>query len=205
MRYKLDFSPKFNVLSPSITGAIVSAAHPPVFVAWQPSTWPAAPSAVDDKFVFTLKGIFEESMLGEISNVIGDIQKINDDLQHRGHVVAIALVCALDAIASYGYRGHPMTHFIKAHFRPDYHAHANRIYKIYRCSLVHSWNLFEASICPDNTKIKLDGKSLTLGLLDLFECLVAATEDFLEKLTYDVALQKNALKKYKKLRSTARP
>jgi len=205
MRYKLDFSPKFNVLSPSITGAIVSDSPHAVFAAWQPSMWPATPTAVDDKFVFTLKCIFEESMLGEISNVIADIQKSNGDLQHRGHVVAVALVCALEAIASYGYRGHHMMHFIKAHFRPDYHAHANRIYKIYRCSLVHSWNLFEASISPDNTKIKLDGNSLTLGLLDLFECLVAATEDFLEKLTYDVALQKNTLKKYKKLRSAARP
>jgi len=205
MRYKLDFSPKFNVLSPSITGAIVSASVRPVFVAWQPSTWPATASAVDDNFVFILKGIFEESMLGEISNVIGDVHKVNGDLQHRGHVVAVALMCALDAIASYGYRKHHVSDFIKAHFRPDYNPHADRIYELYRCSLVHSWNLFEASICPDNTKIKLDGKSLTLGLLDLFECLVAATEDFLEKLTYDAALQKNTLERYEELRNTARP
>jgi hypothetical protein len=144
-------------------------------------------------------------MLGEISNVIGDVHKSNGDLQHRGHVVAIALMCALDAIASYGYRKHHVSDFIKAHFRPDYHPHADRIYEFYRCSLVHSWNLFEASICPDNTKIKLDGKSLTLGLLDLFECLVAAAEDFLEKLTYNLALQTNTLERYQELRVTARP
>jgi hypothetical protein len=205
MLYKLDFSPKFNVLSPSITGAIVSASPLPAFVAWQPSTWPATPSAVDDKFVLTLKGIFEESMLGEINNVIEDVHKSNGDLEHRGHVVAIALMCALDAIASYGYRKHHVSDFIKAHFRPDYHPHADRIYELYRCSLVHSWNLFEASICPDNTKIELDGKLLKLGLLDLFACLVAATEDLLEKLNYDPALQKNTLERYEELRSTARP
>lgn len=205
MRYKLDLSPKFNVLSPSVTGSIVSATAPTMFVAWQPSTWPPTPLVVDDKFVFTLKSIFEESMLGEISNVIGDVHKSNGDLQHRGHVVAIALMCALDAIASYGYRKRHVSDFIKAHFRPDYHPHADQIYELYRCSLIHSWNLFMASICPNNTKIKLDGKSLTLGLLDLFECLVAATEDFLEKLTYNPALQKNALERYEELRNTARP
>jgi hypothetical protein len=205
VRYELDFSPKFNVLSPSITGAIVSATAPPVFVAWQPSTWPATPSAVDDKFVFTLKSIFEESILGEINNLNADVHKSNGDLQHRGHVVAIALMCALDAIASYGYRKHPISDFSKAHFRADYHAHADEMYELYRCSLVHSWNLFEAAICPDDTKIKLEGGSLTIGLLDLFDCLVRATEDFLEKLTYDPPLQKNTLERYEELRNTARP
>ncbi|HEY6388333.1 MAG TPA: hypothetical protein VIX91_21850 [Candidatus Acidoferrum sp.] len=58
-------------------------------------------------------------MLGEISNVLEDIRKSNGVLQHRGHVVAIALMCALDAVASYGYRGHYISDFIKAHFRAD--------------------------------------------------------------------------------------
>jgi len=205
VRYKLDFSPKLDVSSPSLTGAIVGASAPVAFVAWQPSSWPVVPLAVNDKFVFTLKSIFEESILGEISNVIADVHKSNGDLQHRGHVVAIALMCALDAIASYGYRKHHISDFIKAHFRADYHPHADQIYELYRCSLVHSWNLFEAAICPDDTKIKLEGRSLTIGLLDLFDCLVPATEDFLEKLTYDPALQKNTLERYEELRNTARP
>lgn len=205
MRYKLDFSPKLDVSSTPVTGAMVGAAVPPAFVVWQPSTWPPAPQAIDDKFIFTLKCIFEESMLGEINNVIGDISKSNGDLQHRGHVVAIALMCALDAIASYGYRGHHISDFVKAHFRADYHPHADDIYQLYRCSLVHSWNLFEAAICPDKTKIKTEDGSLTIGLLDLFECLVQATEDFMEKLTYTPALQKNTLERYEELRKTARP
>ncbi|MGO9436611.1 MAG: hypothetical protein ACLP00_20240 [Terracidiphilus sp.] len=43
MRSELDLSPKFNVLSPSVTGVIVSATAPTMFVAWQPSTWPPTP------------------------------------------------------------------------------------------------------------------------------------------------------------------
>jgi hypothetical protein len=205
VRYKLDFSRKMNVLSPPASGAIVGAAAPQIFVAWQPSTWPPVPQAVDDRFVFTLKYIFEESILGEISNVIADVHHSNGDLQHRGHVVAIALMCALDAIASYGYRGHHIADFVKAHFRADYHPHADQLYELYRCSLIHSWNLFEAAICPDATKIKVEGGSLVIGLLDLFECLVQATEDFMEKLAYTAALQKNTLERYEELRSTARP
>jgi hypothetical protein len=205
VRYKLDFSSKLDVSSPPITGAIVSVAPPTVFVAWQPSTWPATPKIVDDKFVVTMKAIFEESILGEISNVIGDVQENNGDLQHRGHVVAIALMCALDAIASYGYRGHHIATFVKAHFRADYHPHADQLYELYRCSLIHSWNLFEAAICPDDTKIKVESGSLVIGLLDLFECLVGATEDFMEKLAYTAALQKNTLERYEELRNTVRP
>jgi hypothetical protein len=204
VRYKLDFSLKLDVSSPPVTGALVGASAPPVFVAWQPSTWPAAPVAVDGEFVLTLKRIFEESILGEINNVIEDICKSNGDLQHRGHVVAISLMCALDAVASYGYRKHHMAKFIRAHFRADYHPHANQIYKLYRCSLVHVWNLFEVAICPDDTKIKVKDGSLTIGLIDVFDCLVQATGDFLEKLTHDKELQKNTLKKYKQLRSTAK-
>src|SRR6266851_10155796 len=132
MKYKLDFSPKVNVSSPPVTGAVVSASLQPVFVAWQPSTWPAVPSAVDEKFIYTLKRIFEDSILGEISNVIADVRKSNGDLQHRGHVIAISLMCALDAIASYGYRGHYFADLIRAHFPPEYHPHADQIYLVYR-------------------------------------------------------------------------
>jgi len=53
-----------------------------------------------------------------------DVQQRHPDLRHRGHVIAIALMCALDAIASYGYRKHYVADFIRAHFYPDYHPHA---------------------------------------------------------------------------------
>jgi hypothetical protein len=82
--------------------------------------------------------VFEECILGEISNVISDVQQPHPDLRHRGHVIAIALMCALDAIASYGYRKHHVADFIRAHFHPDYHPHADQIYVLYRCSLVQA-------------------------------------------------------------------
>ncbi|SRR6266446_3470791 len=205
MKYKLDFSPKVNVSSPPVTGAVVSASLQPVFVAWQPSTWPAVPSVMDEKFIYTLKRIFEDSILGEISNVIADVRKSNGDLQHRGHVIAISLMCALDAIASYGYRGHHVAEFIKHQCRSDYHPHAEQIYELYRCSLVHSWNLFEASIYPDDRKIALEGSSIAFGLLDFFEVLVQGTESFLESLASDAVLQRNTLERYKELRPTAKP
>lgn len=173
-------------------------------VAWQPSTWPAPPSTVDDEFICALKWIFEESILGEIGNVIADAHKSNGDLRYRGHVIAISLMCALDAIASYGYRRHHVADFIRAHFPSEYHQHADQIYEVYRCSLVHSWNLFEASIYPDKTKIKLENGAIAFGLLDFFEALVQATESFMEGLANDAALQKNTLERYKELRQTAK-
>lgn len=205
MKYKLDFSPKLDVSSPPLTGATVTAAPPTVFVAWQPSTWPVTPTAVDEKFICTLKRIFEESILGEIGNVIADVQHRHPDLQHRGHVIGIALMCALDAIASYGYRKHSVADFIRAHFPADYHPHADEVYELYRCSLVHSWNLFEASIYPDKTKIKLESGTIAFGLLDFFEALVQGTESFLESLPNDAALRTNTLGRYKELRDTAKP
>jgi len=51
----------------SITGAIVndasSAATPPTFLPWQPSTWPDAPGMVDEDFIKNLGAIFDVSIL----------------------------------------------------------------------------------------------------------------------------------------------
>jgi hypothetical protein len=63
MKYKLNFSPKVNVSAPPVTGAVVGPAAP-AFFAWQPSTWPVTPAAVDEPFIYVLKQIFEESILG---------------------------------------------------------------------------------------------------------------------------------------------
>jgi hypothetical protein len=124
---------------------------------------------------------------------MSDVQQVNRDLQHRGHVIAIALMCALTAISSYGYRGQHAAKFIRKHFRPDYHPYADQIYTLYRNSFMHSWNLFRASVYPDDTKIKLEGR------------VIAATEGFLESLGSDATLQRNSLKRYKELRDSAIP
>jgi len=71
--------------------------------------------------------------------------------------------------------------------------------------LVHSWNLFEASIYPDDREIALEGSSIAFGLLDFFEVLVQGTESFLESLASDAVLQRNTLERYKELRRTAKP
>lgn len=208
MKYKLDLSPKLDVSAPSITGARdVGKPQPPTFVAWQPSTWPAAPTALDEKFVFTLKRIFEESILGEIANVISDAQAQNGDLQHRGHVVAIALLCALDAISSYGYgarSGRQIPPFVRAHFPVPYRAHANALLKLYRHAMVHSWNLFEVSITPGNEEIANVGGTLSFGLLNFSEALTMAAGEFLERLGRNASLQKMTLDRYKQLRKTAK-
>lgn len=112
------------------------------FHAWQPSTWPPAPAAVDTAFVATLRRIFCESILDEIRNVISDIVKSNGDLQHRGHVVALSLMCAIEAVSAYGYKDHKngghMAEFITNHFPSAYRPFAATFYGLYRNSLVHS-------------------------------------------------------------------
>jgi len=127
MKYKIDFAPKLDVVAPSASGAVAGAPQPRLLIVWQPSTWPAAPAALDEKFIATLKHIFEESVLGEVANVIGDAHKAHGSLNHRGYVVALAMLCALDTIASYGYRNHHVADFIKTHFRPDYRPFADDI------------------------------------------------------------------------------
>jgi hypothetical protein len=207
MKYKLNLSPRLDVSAPSITGAQVPPAVPQFF-AWQPSTWPATPSAVDEKFVYGLKRIFEDSILGEIANVISDAEKATGDLQHRGHVVGIALLCALDAISSYGYgakNGKQIPAFVRAHFPAEYHPHARSLLLLYRHAMVHSWNLFEASISPGHEKITKTNGGISFGLLTFFEGLTQATENFLERLAIDPVLQGNVLKRYRWLKKSARP
>jgi hypothetical protein len=203
MKYKLDLAPKASLYARPVTGAIVTPT--PIFFAWLPSTWPPTPPAVGEEFIYTLKQIFEESILGEISNVLEDVHKANGSLRNRGHVLAIAMLSALDAIASYGYRGHRVKKFIEAHFFPDYHPHAAQIFDLYRNSMIHSWNLFEASIYPDDSNVRPEGGTIAFGLLHFFGALVDGTGAFLERLETDAALQSNTLARYDELKRSARP
>ena len=93
MIYKLDLRPLSPFASPPTSG-FASLADLVQFVPWQPSAWPDAPSDCHE-FVMVLKRIFEVSMLMEINNVIEDANARNRGLEHRGHVVAISLLCAL--------------------------------------------------------------------------------------------------------------
>jgi hypothetical protein len=205
MKYQLDFSAKISTVSPPITGAYVSGTSPLLFAAWQPSTWPAASASAPGEFIEVLKRIFEESILGEVRNVIDDITKSNGTLAFRGHVVAIAMMCALDAISSYGYRGKKNGKFIANHFPNEYRPYTDQIYEVFRLSLVHSWNLFEASLYADNSTIRLEGGTLAFGLLNFSDALVAGTEDFLNCLPAGGDLLTNSIKRYEELRATAKP
>jgi hypothetical protein len=187
---------------PSVTSAIIPD---PDFLPWQPSTWPKAPVKWDPSLITTIRKIFDEAMLNEIDNVISDA---GGNLDHRGHVVAIALLCALDAISSYGYgreNGRQIPPFIRAHFPKEYHPHAKALLRLYRHSMVHSWNLFEATILPGNDPVKTSkGGCLTFGLLHLREAISRGVADYLKTLETSKALQTKTLNRYRALRASAK-
>jgi hypothetical protein len=206
MIYKLDFTPLSPFASPPVSG-FGSLADIVQFVPWQPSAWPEAPSD-HHEFAMVLKRNFEVSMLMEINNVIEDATARNGSLEHRGHVLAISLLCALDAISSYGYgkkNGKQIPPFIHAHFPDEYRPFAKDVLKLYRHALVHSWNLFEVAITPGSECISEDRGVISFGLLNFFDALKQATEDFLEQLAGEAGLQGKARERYNALRRTARP
>ena len=92
------FFRKLGPERPICFGAMEGSWKPDELVAWV-RHWSPPPKTVDEKFIGTLKRIFKECILAEVRNVIKDVQKSRKDLQHRGHVIAIGLLCALDAIA----------------------------------------------------------------------------------------------------------
>jgi len=204
--YKLDLTPLPPFASPPVTG-FGSLAELVQFVPWQPSSWPDAPSEPHE-FAMVLKRIFEMSMLMEINNVIEDAKARNTNLEHRGHVIAISLLCALDAISSYGYgarSGNQIPDFIRAHFPDEYRPFAEAVLEWYRHALVHSWNLFAVAITPGDEGVSRDRGVISFGLLNFFEALKQATENFLERLARDKKLQTKARKRYNRLRRTAIP
>ncbi len=191
-----------SVSVPPITGAIVTP--PSQLRAWQPSTWPKAPAKWNAGFSAIIRRIFEDSMLNEIDNVIADA---HDNLEHRGHVVAIALLCALDAISSYGYgarSGRQIPDFVRAHLPADYRPHADALLRLYRHTMVHSWNLFEAAVLPGNDPVTVSNGRLCFGLLHFRKALSEAVESYFKKLATDSTLQTMTLRRYRKLKSSAK-
>jgi len=175
--------------------------------AWQPSTWPEAPLRWNSVFSSDLRGIFETTIVGELENVITDAMQQNGGLAHRGHVVAIGLLCAVDAISAYGYGdkvGQRYEAFIRAHFTRGYAPFARNIYKAYRNSAVHSWHLFEVTILPGDESLREDGGIIAFGLLDFFDALKEALADFFKTLETSEELQETVLRRYARLRRTAR-
>jgi hypothetical protein len=128
-------------------------------------------------------------------------------LDHRGHVIAISLFCALDAISSYGYgarSGKQIPPFIKAHFPASYKVHADILLYAYRHAMIHSWNLFSVAILPGDEDIESKNGIVSFGLLNLFEALKQATEHFLESSLYEPSLVRSARCRYGELRQSAK-
>lgn len=185
---------------------------PDGFMPWQPSTWPEPPQAYIAEFSVTLERIFRETILDEISNVISDATVVNDGLSHRGHVVLLALMCAVDSMAAYafnnitgnGCQGTRYENFIATYFPVEYRAHAKNIYELYRNSSVHSWNLFQVGILPGNESITSDnGRALSFGLLNFNDALAEATESLLTDLSTNPILQTNCIQRYTALKNSA--
>lgn len=86
-----------------------------------------------------------------------------------------------------------------------YRSYAGKIYKVYRNSLVHAWNLFEATLFPGDQGIQMTDDTLSFGLLNFLDALEAGVEDFLSELGTKPQLQKNTLARYRKLKRTAKP
>jgi hypothetical protein len=195
-----------SVSVPSISGAIVSSSTE--LLPWQPSTWPEAEAKWNANLSATLRKIFDDSILAEIDDVIADAKEANGGLEHRGYVIAIALMCSLDAVSSYGYEprsGNQIPDFVKAHFPTEYREHADELLKLYRHALVHSWHLFEVAVRPGDDPITVDENGvLCFGLLHLRDALSAGIKDYFETLGTDTDLQNKTLKRYKDLRATAK-
>ena len=173
---------------------------------WQPTTWPDPPHIYVAGFSETLEKIIKETMLDEINNVISDANQVNGGLTHRGHVVILALMCAVDSIAAYPFSGgvgKRYTNFIKTYFPDEYQPFASVIYKLYRNSSVHNWNLFEVGIWPGSESVSTDGGSLSFGLLNFQDALTQAVESFLKDLPNKPDLQTNCIRRYTELKRRA--
>ena len=89
--------------------------------------------------------------------------------------------------------------------RRGYRPYADKIYAVFRVSLIHNWNLFEASIYADNSTIRMEGSTIAFGLHNFSDALVAGTENFLNSLPSDRVLFNNSRNRYEELRATAKP
>ena len=188
------------------------------FIQWQPSTWSDFHNFNEASTI--IRRIFQETIIEEIDNVIKDATHNNGSIEHRGHIIAIAQLCATDTLSSYSYfddeakvcencgrsdsKIKKYSKFIKDFFPDEYKEFSNDLYKLYRNSMVHSWNLFEVGILLDNTAPIKNNGNLIFGLLNFQSALKKSVKNFFDKLKTDSNLQKNTLGRYKELQKTAK-
>jgi hypothetical protein len=127
-------------------------------------------------------------------------------MTHRGHVVAVAYMCSLDAISSCGYKNRNVRKFVRNHFPYEYRPFADRIYPDYRLSLVHAWNLFgDAAMSPGNEPIEAREGEVRFGVLNFIAAFEESVRDFLHKLETNPNLQIRALERYREVTANKRP
>ena len=127
-------------------------------------------------------------------------------LVHRGHVVAVACMCALDAVSLYGYKKQECQEIHQAHFSGRVQALRQPNLPDYRHNLVHAWNLFgNAALLPGNEPISEQAGQLSFGILNFVDSFEHAVNDFLVQLESDRALQERALYRYRELTGEIKP
>lgn len=222
MKYRCRSTASISTTNVAASGANVSLLSAGTdFLPWQPSTWPPAPSAFQEDFQRVIERIVGETIIEEIGNVVDDICKSNGDLRHRGHVVAIAMLCAVDTLSSYAFdnldaemcqsckRGDKVgpryERFVETFFPDEYRALGESVYSLYRNAMVHSWNLFQVTIYPDGEVPRRNREGISFGLLNFFKALQSAASAFLKDLSRDANLQASTLKRYRSLKESAQP
>ena len=138
--------------------------------AWLPSTWPSPPSVPDEAFIESLAAIFQTGMLDEIENVIEDAFARNGSLEHRGHVIGISMMCALDSLSRFasvqeGQRARVIA-FVQNFFPCEFSTFADTIYTGFRNGLVHEWFMTEVAFLPNDEPITVEAnETVSMGLL----------------------------------------
>jgi hypothetical protein len=182
----------------------------PTVSAVLPSTWPAAPRKFDEGFAVLLQTLFEDAVLTEIRNVIEDSLARNNSLERRGHVIGVAMMCALDSLSCFASmepkQGDRIRHFIRKFFGPEFHPFADIVYRGYRNGLVHEWFLTTVAFTPDDEPVIVEASgNISMGLLTFHKGLENSVSTFLKTLRADTATQRQALRRYRKLQQEAVP
>lgn len=206
--------PSYRPLPTATSSWAASGAYtgvePLLFSAWLPSSWPITPTVVTPTFVETLHTVFHEGMLDEIRNVIDDAIARNGSLEHRGHVLAIAIMCAIDSVAAFtsqdmtkGAQQRRFTAFIGTYVA-EIAPYADDLYGADRNSLIHSWFLFRVAMSPDDQPISREPSGgVSVGLLTLHAALLEGVSRYLTSLASNPSLGEAALAQYDQLRSSA--
>lgn len=154
-----------------------------------------------------IKKIYLDGVCSEIYRVMSNPHDGKKDCGGIGHIVLISICCAIDSISAYrlpdasfcddtrkflGCSGYPrdfssyrFQHFIKNYFDSQYNEVAAKIYKAFRCSSVHGWNLHSSSISGkknDDMHLNVHGELIHLSLYDFFDDFQKAVTKYISDL-----------------------